>query len=57
MADSVMDLLSEINRDGTTIIMVTHEPSLARRANRNITVKDGHLDGADPDLHLASAAN
>ena len=29
MADSVMDLLSEINDNGTTIIMVTHEPNLA----------------------------
>jgi putative ABC transport system ATP-binding protein len=47
MAESVMQLLEEINRDGTTIIMVTHEPNLAARAQRNIFVRDGRIeDGA-----------
>ncbi|MGO4892860.1 ABC transporter ATP-binding protein [Flavobacterium sp. W21_SRS_FM6] len=41
MATSVMDLLKEINRNGTTIIMVTHDPSLAQQAKRNIFVRDG----------------
>jgi putative ABC transport system ATP-binding protein len=39
----VMDLLEEINRSGTTIIMVTHDPDLARRANRQIHILDGQL--------------
>ncbi len=43
MARSVMDLLEEINRSGTTIIMVTHDPDLARRANRQIHILDGQL--------------
>ncbi len=55
MADSVMELLEEINQDGTTIIMVTHEPNLARRAQRNIFVRDGRLDCAEPELHLAAS--
>jgi len=54
MADSVMELLSEINRDGTTIIMVTHEPSLASRAQRNILVLDGEVSTSEPALHLAA---
>jgi len=54
MADSVMDLLTEINREGTTIIMVTHEASLARRANRNIFVLDGEVSTNEPALHLAA---
>jgi putative ABC transport system ATP-binding protein len=54
MADSVMDLLSEINKEGTTIIMVTHEPSLAERARRNIHVLDGQVSTDGPDLHLAA---
>jgi putative ABC transport system ATP-binding protein len=53
MADSVMELLEEINQDGTTIIMVTHEPNLALRAQRNIFVRDGRLDTAEPALQLA----
>jgi putative ABC transport system ATP-binding protein len=56
MAESVMDLLAEINSGGTTIIMVTHEPSLAERAKRNIFVRDGHLSDALPELHVAAAA-
>jgi putative ABC transport system ATP-binding protein len=46
MAESVLQLLEEINRDGTTIIMVTHEPKLAGRARRNILVRDGRIDSA-----------
>jgi len=55
MASSVMDLLTEINENGTTIIMVTHEPSLAERARRNIHVHDGRISTDDPNLHLATA--
>ena len=56
MADSVMDLLTEINANGTTIIMVTHEASLAKRAQRNILVHDGRVSDAEPNLHLAAAS-
>ena len=55
MAGSVMELLETINQNGTTIIMVTHEPDLASRAQRNIYVKDGRLDSAEPKLHLAAS--
>jgi len=55
MADGVMDLLDEINKAGTTIIMVTHEPNLAKRARRNIHVHDGRVTSGEPDLHLATA--
>ncbi|MFC3123117.1 ABC transporter ATP-binding protein [Agaribacter flavus] len=43
MARQVMELLEEINRNGSTIIMVTHDPELARRAPRNIQVVDGQI--------------
>ena len=56
MADSIMELLAEINEGGTTIIMVTHEPALARRAKRNILVRDGNVGDARPELQLAEAA-
>jgi len=54
MANSVMDLLTEINAQGTTIIMVTHEPALAARAHRNIDVHDGEVNLGEPELHLAA---
>jgi putative ABC transport system ATP-binding protein len=54
MAASVMDLLGEIHQSGSTIIMVTHEPALAERAQRNIYVRDGCVS-SEPNLALASA--
>lgn len=43
----IMDLLTGLNREGRTIIMVTHETSVARRAHRQIVMKDGliHREG------------
>ncbi len=43
MARQVMDLLEQINEMGTTIILVTHDPELARRAQRNVHVVDGQI--------------
>ncbi len=44
MARQVLDLLDDINRAGTTIVMVTHDDELARRAKRNVHVLDGKVD-------------
>jgi putative ABC transport system ATP-binding protein len=57
MAESVLDLLTEINESGTTIIMVTHELTLADRAKRNIFVRDGQVSDGPPEIHLAAAAS
>ncbi len=43
MANQIMEVLEQINRQGTTIIMVTHDPNLARRANRHIQIVDGQV--------------
>jgi putative ABC transport system ATP-binding protein len=43
MARQVLDLLEGINRDGTTIVMVTHDPELARHAHRSVHVLDGQV--------------
>ena len=47
MARQIMDLLEYINKQGTTIIMVTHAPELARRTQRNIQMLDGQLIAGD----------
>lgn len=41
----IMNLLSELNREGATIIMVTHNPENARRATRQIKLLDGWMEG------------
>ncbi len=43
MARQVMDLLEQINEMGTTIVLVTHDPELARRAHRTVHVVDGQI--------------
>ena len=43
MARSVMELLEEINAQGTTILMVTHDAELAVRAQRNVHIIDGQV--------------
>jgi len=52
MAQGVMSLLEDINKQGTTIIMVTHDAQLAQRSPRTIQVMDGRV--SELDLHLAS---
>ncbi|MBN2214008.1 MAG: ABC transporter ATP-binding protein, partial [Bacteroidales bacterium] len=41
--EEVMRLLEELNREGTTIIMVTHSPAHAERAQRVVHLFDGHI--------------
>ena len=48
MARQVMDLLEQINEMGTTIVLVTHDPELARRAHRSIHVVDGVVIDSPP---------
>lgn len=58
MARQVMQLLEEINQQGTTIIMVTHDAELARRAERNIHIVDGQVSDyqqLQPVLDVAEA--
>lgn len=39
--EQIMDLLTKLNQEGKTIIMVTHEPEIAAFANRRIVIRDG----------------
>ena len=53
--DNVMRILTEINKTGQTIVMVTHDIKVACRSNRILFLKDGRVDGTldlarfDPD--------
>jgi len=39
--EQIMDLLTKLNQEGKTIIMVTHEPEIAAFAHRRIVIRDG----------------
>ena len=59
MARGVLELLEEINAAGTTIVMVTHDPELAARAQRNVHIVDGMATdlSVEPSLTRVAAAS
>ena len=42
-SNEILDLLQNLNRQGRTIIMVTHEPDVAARTKRSIVLRDGQI--------------
>ncbi len=56
MARGVMELLEEINAAGTTILMVTHDPELAARAQRNVHIIDGQVSDLEHETRRALAS-
>jgi putative ABC transport system ATP-binding protein len=56
MSAQIMDLLQSINALGTTILMVTHNEELARRANRRVHMVDGQIAADHPSDHFANNA-
>lgn len=43
----VMQLLQEVNRDGMTIVMVTHDPEMAAMSQKIIKIRDGIIGSID----------
>ena len=52
----VMALLHELNAQGHTIILVTHDPALARQARRCIEIKDGRITADSAQRPLSPGA-
>jgi len=53
-AASVMDLIEELHTDGVTVVVITHDPTVAARAGRRVTIRDGRL-AEDPTEAQAHA--
>ena len=51
----ILDMFETLHRDGQTIVMITHDPSIAQRANRRITLSDGQVV-ADETSDLSASA-
>jgi putative ABC transport system ATP-binding protein len=47
-ADQVMDLFHELNAEGQTIVMVTHDPRLAEQAGRVVRLRAGQVEEDRP---------
>ncbi len=56
MARGVMELLEDIHRRGATIVMVTHDPALAARAQRQVYISDGQIMALGMPPHLVDGA-
>ena len=41
---AIMDLLTNLNREGTTLILITHDLEVANIAPRKVTLKDGQIE-------------
>ena len=49
----IMDLFGELNRDGHTIIMITHDVNIARHARRVVNIIDGVLTESEGEVNFA----
>jgi putative ABC transport system ATP-binding protein len=54
--ESVMDLLSELHANGSTIVAVTHDRRFARRADRIVSLLDGRVVGEETGRALVPGA-
>ncbi|MCF6522099.1 ABC transporter ATP-binding protein [Streptomyces sp. JJ36] len=52
---SVLRLLQETNRQGRTVLMVTHNASVARIAHRVVTMRDGRIESVERNAEPADA--
>lgn len=42
-SDIILDLFARLNKEGKTVVMVTHEPEMIKGAGRKIVIKDGEI--------------
>ncbi|KUP36032.1 macrolide ABC transporter ATP-binding protein [Bacillus halotolerans] len=42
-SEQILSLFSQLHQEGTTIIMITHDPDVARKAERTVFIRDGEL--------------
>ena len=49
----IMELFNELNADGHTIIMITHDINIARHAKRVVNIIDGVLTEAEGEVNFA----
>ncbi len=51
----IMDVFQRLNDEGLTIVLVTHEPDIARFAKRSIQFRDGRIRRDDPVINRPHA--
>ena len=54
--DQVMELFKELNDEGVTIVMITHEPDIAKCAKRIMYIRDGQIHSGAFNTRESAAA-
>jgi putative ABC transport system ATP-binding protein len=47
-SEEIMQIFQELNEDGGTIVMVTHEPDIGRHCRRMVQIRDGRVMEDEP---------
>ncbi|MEV4860849.1 ATP-binding cassette domain-containing protein [Streptomyces ossamyceticus] len=55
-AGLVLDLLTALNADGMTVLVITHDPDVAAHGTRTVTVRDGVLAEAEAEAEAEAGA-
>ncbi len=56
-SEEMMNLFEEIHKKGNTVIVITHEEDIARRAYRIVRLKDGLIEKDEPNIPLKTINN
>jgi putative ABC transport system ATP-binding protein len=54
MAAEILNVFGELNREGVTILMITHDPGIAKRALRTVEIRDGRIVADSENVGHAS---
>ena len=52
--DSLMELMTSLNNEGTTVILITHDLEVAKICSRQLVLKDGYIETDSADLYEES---
>jgi putative ABC transport system ATP-binding protein len=55
-ANEILNLFQELNRQGTTVLIITHDSAIAARTRRKIEIKDGRIIGDSPIQPVGAVA-
>jgi putative ABC transport system ATP-binding protein len=43
--EAIMEIIKELNKEGVTVVLVTHNPAVSRYARRVVRIRDGKIEG------------